>query len=90
MLRSRVLSKIMTEDDYANIVTLMDNKTKDLDVRTNEQAENEFVDGLFICMADNGWYGKLKTRLSDDFALGDDKYPYTLTAALALLRDFEE
>ncbi len=45
--------------------------------------------GLFVCIADNGRYSKLKTRLGNDSALGDNKYPCTLTAALVLLRDFK-
>ncbi len=62
---------------------------KELEGKTDKQAENKFVAGLFICMADNRRYGELKAWLGDDFALGNNKYPRMLIALLALLRDFE-
>ncbi len=67
----------MVEEGYIYIASMEDNGTKDLNV------------GLFICMTDNGRYAKLKTCVGKNFALGNDKYPYTLMAALVLLRDFK-
>ncbi len=56
LLRSRILGKIMAKDSYADIAALMDKEGKDLDTRPEEQAENEFVASLSICMVDNFCY----------------------------------
>ena len=51
--------------------------------------ENAFVAGLFLCMANSGRCGKPTTRLDNDFAVRNNEYPYRLTAALTLLREFK-
>ncbi len=51
----------MGESGWTKISTLMDKQENELEVKTDKQAESKFVAGLFICMADNGRCGKLKT-----------------------------
>ncbi len=45
-----------------------------LNAKAAKRIKNKFTMGLFICMADNGQYEELKTRLGNGFALGNDKY----------------
>ncbi len=73
LLRNRILGEFMLENGWTNISTLTEEEAKDLEAKTDGQAENEFVAGLFICWSDNGRYGEIKTCLSDNFSLGDDK-----------------
>ncbi len=51
----------MSESSWTDIFMLTDDDVKELDAKTDEFMENEFVTGLFICMADIGRYDKLKT-----------------------------
>ncbi len=55
---------------------------------TNKRRKNN--DRLVHLHGTQGRYGKLKTQLSDNFALEANKYPCTLTVTLALLRDVED
>ena len=88
LLKTRTLPSTV-EERCLNLATMTVKDKKVLKDNANKKAENKFITNLFICIADTGRYGELKTRLADNFALGDNKYPHTLTAALALLRDFE-
>ncbi len=72
LMRKRIIGEAMSETGCTKISSLTEDQAKELKAKTNGRAQNKFVAGLFICMADNGHYGELKTWLGNNFALGND------------------
>ncbi len=52
-LRNRILRELISESSLTDISTLTDKWAKELDAKTDKRAENEFVVGLFIYMAED-------------------------------------
>ena len=48
----------------------------------------QFLAALFLKMTDDGRYQALKTKINNDFILGDDKAPMTIVEVKRVLSDF--
>ena len=55
-------------------------------LKTSKQA---YLACLFMLMADEDWYGGVKSTLDDNYLLGKQEYPQDLLASKRLLADFK-
>ena len=63
LFKERIWREIIKERGLGEISEMSKEKADSLHDKTNKKAENEFTTSLFICMANNGRYVKLKMRL---------------------------
>ena len=84
------IQEIMTEQIAAGIDVSVQAKKEEIEKEGRERAIQEFLGCLFIRMADEKRFGKLKDDLSSQWAMGNDGYPKSLAAALKLLTATEE
>ena len=53
-----------------------------------ESLAGEYLDCLFLLLADDNRFGPLKTQLENNFLMGEHEYPRDVLAAKRLMTDF--